>query len=151
MGEFRMEELSASNIVAANGLSLKPGQEQFIAPVTYAMADPFLDPATTWSRVVVADDGEVLGFLLANFDADAMEEEFRSCIWRMNVAAAAQGSGVGRFIVDEAVAEARRRGFPRLTVIWESGDDGPEEFFKHVGFTVIGETQYGEMIGAIET
>lgn len=151
MGEFRLEELSASNVVAANGLSLKPGQEQFIAPVTYAMADPFLDPSTTWSRVVLDESDEVLGFLLANFDADAMDEEFRSCIWRMNVAAEAQGLGVGRFIVEEAVAEARRRGFARLTVIWESGDDGPEDFFLRVGFAVIGETQYGEKIGAIET
>jgi GNAT superfamily N-acetyltransferase len=151
MGEIRLEELSAANVVAANGLTLKPGQEQFIAPVTYAMADPFLDPATMWSRVVVDSSDGVVGFLLANFDPEALEEEFRSCIWRMNVAAEAQGLGVGRFIVDEAVAEARRRQFPRLTVIWESGDDGPEEFFLRVGFTVIGETQYGEKIGAIDT
>src|SRR5690606_12127671 len=99
----------------------------------------------------VGEGGEALGFLLANFDRDAAEEEFRSCIWRMNVAAEAQGLGVGRFIVAEAVAEARRRGFERLTVIWESGDEGPEEFFLHVGFTVVGETQYGEKIGAIDT
>src|SRR5690606_25696196 len=108
MGELRLEELSAANAAAANGLSLKPGQEQFIAPVTYAMADPFLDPSTTWSRVVIGEGSEALGFLLANFDRDAAEEEFRSCIWRMNVAAEAQGLGVGRFIVAEAVAEARR-------------------------------------------
>lgn len=152
MGEFRLEELSASNVVAANGLTLKPGQEQFIAPVTYAMADPFLDPTSTWSRVVTTDgDSEVVGFVLANFDADAMEEEFRACIWRMNVAAESQGHGVGRFIVEETAAEAKRRGFDRLTVIWESGDDGPEDFFLRVGFTVTGETQYGEKIGAIET
>ncbi|MBF0672019.1 MAG: GNAT family N-acetyltransferase [Salinibacterium sp.] len=151
MGELRLEELSAANAAAANGLSLKPGQEQFIAPVTYAMADPFLNPNTTWSRVVRDAEDEVVGFVLANFDEDATEEEFRSCIWRMNVAAEAQGGGVGRFIVERATDEARRRGFDRITVIWESGDEGPEDFFVHVGFKVIGETQYGEKIGAIET
>ncbi|QEE62265.1 GNAT family N-acetyltransferase [Salinibacterium sp. dk2585] len=151
MGELRLEELSAANAAAANGLSLKPGQEQFIAPVTYAMADPFLNPSTTWSRVVLDADDEVVGFVLANFDEDALEEEFRSCIWRMNVAADAQGGGVGRFLVEQATDEARRRGFDRITVIWESGDEGPEDFFLHVGFKVIGETQYGEKIGAIET
>jgi hypothetical protein len=36
MADLRLEELNATNIVAANNLSLKPGQEQFIAPVTYA-------------------------------------------------------------------------------------------------------------------
>ena len=34
MSELRMVELSAATIVAVNNLSLKPGQEQFLAPVT---------------------------------------------------------------------------------------------------------------------
>jgi len=150
MDELRLEELSAKNVVAANSLTMKPGQEQYIAPVSYAMAGPFLDPSTSWSRVVVDSQGEVLAFIMANFDADAHEEEFRSCIWRMNVSAEAQGKGVGTFVVGETAEEARKRGFTRLTVIWEPGEDSPEEFFKRVGFTVVGETQYGEKIGAIE-
>lgn len=149
MGELRLEELSAKNIVAANTLTLKPGQEQYIAPVTYAVADPFLDPSTIWSRVVVDDGGEVLAFIMANFDADAREPEFRSCIWRMNVAADAQGKGVGTFAVRAAAEEAKKRGFDALTVIWEAGEEGPEEFFLRVGFEVVGESQYGEKVGAI--
>jgi diamine N-acetyltransferase len=46
--------------------------------------------------------------------------------------------------------EARARGFKRLTVIWEPGEEGPEEFFLAVGFVVIGETQYGEHLGALD-
>jgi diamine N-acetyltransferase len=150
MSELRLEELSAKNIVAANSLTLKPGQEQYIAPVSYAMATPFLDPSTGWSRVVVDGDDEVLAFIMANFDPNAHEEEFRSCIWRMNVSAEAQGKGVGKFAVRETANEARKRGFDRLTVIWEPGEEGPEEFFKRVGFVVVDETQYGEKVGAIE-
>src|SRR5690554_4656635 len=150
MDELRLVELSAKNIVEANSLTMKPGQEQFIAPVSYAMAGPFLDPSTSWSRVVVDSDERVLAFIMASFDADAQEEEFRSCIWRMNVSADAQGKGVGKFVVKETANEARRRGFSRLTVIWQPGQGGPEEFFKRVGFVVVGETQYGEKVGAIE-
>lgn len=150
MDELRLEELSAKNVVAANSLTMKPGQEQYIAPVSYAMATPFLDPSTSWSRVVVDSEGEVLAFIMANFDADAHEEEFRSCIWRMNVSAEAQGKGVGKFVVRATADEARKRGFDRLTVIWEPGEDSPEEFFKRVGFAVVGETQYGEKVGAME-
>ena len=148
MSDLRLEELSATNVVAANTLSLKPGQELFIAHVTYAMASPFLSPTTGWSRVIVDDDG-VVAFVMANFDPDATELEFRSCIWRMNVDADAQGRGVGRFVVLATADEARKRGFEQLTVIWEPGDDGPEEFFLRVGFDVIGQTQYGENIGAM--
>ncbi|MCU1545346.1 MAG: family N-acetyltransferase [Homoserinimonas sp.] len=150
MGELRLEELSAKNAVAANNLTLKPGQEQFIAPVSYAMAGPFLDPSTNWSRVVVDESDQVVAFIMANFDPDALDEEFRSCIWRMNVDAETQGRGVGRFAVEQTAAEASRRGFSRLTVIWEPGEDSPEEFFLHVGFVIVGETQYGEKVGALE-
>lgn len=149
MADLRLEELSAKNAVAANTLGLKPGQELFIAPVTYAMATPFLTPTTGWSRVVRSGD-DVVGFVMANFDPHADDMEFRAAILRLNVDADAQGQGVGRFIVSSVADEARKRGFERLTVIWEPGPDGPEEFFLRVGFAVVDQTQYGENIGAMD-
>ena len=56
MAELRLEELSASNISAANALTLKPGQEQFITPVSYSAAAAVNDPNMTWQRVVVDGD-----------------------------------------------------------------------------------------------
>ena len=149
MGELRLEDLSARNIVAANGLSLKPGQEQFIAPVSYAVAASVINPATAWQRVVLLD-GEVAGFIHGNFDPDSPHEEFRACIWRINVDAEAQGKGVGKFAADALAAEARKRGFDHITVIWEPGEEGPESFFHRLGFSDIGQTVYGEIIGALQ-
>ena len=148
MGDLRLEELSAKTIVAANNLTLRRGQEQFVTPPTYAIADSFLNPATSWPRVVL--DGEkVVGFIRGNFDPDAVQPEFRSCVWRVTVDADAQGSGIGRFAVLALAEEAKSRGFDRLTALWEPGEDSPEEFFLRVGFTIVGETQYGENIGAL--
>ena len=149
MGDLRLEELSAATIVAANSLTLRPGQEQFVTPPSYAIADAILDPTTTWPRVVL-DDTTVVGFIRGNFDADNVLPEFRSCIWRINVAADAQGAGVGKFAVWALAEEARHRGFDQLTCIWEPGEDGPEEFFLKIGFAIIGETQYGEKLGALK-
>ncbi|MBK4348312.1 GNAT family N-acetyltransferase [Lacisediminihabitans changchengi] len=149
MGELRLEELSAKTIVAANNLTLLPGQEHFVTPPSYAIADAYINPATTWPRVVL-DGEEVVGFVRGNFDPDNPQEEFRSCIWRVTVAGNMQGSGIGRFAVWALADEARSRGFSRLTALWEPGEDGPEEFFLHTGFSVVGETQYGESIGALE-
>jgi GNAT superfamily N-acetyltransferase len=149
MGELRLEELSAKTIVAANRLTLRRGQEAFVTPTSYAIADAYINPITSWPRVVL-DGDEVVGFIRGNFDPDAPEEEFRSCIWRINVAATAQGLGVGKFAVLGLADEARSRGFHRLTVIWEPGEEGPEQFFLRVGFKVVGETQYGEKLGALE-
>jgi GNAT superfamily N-acetyltransferase len=148
MAALRLEELSAKTIVAANSLTLRRGQEQFVTPPSYAIADAALNPTTSWPRVVL-DGDEVVGFIRGNFDPDAPEEQFRSCVWRVSVAADAQGRGVGRFAVHALAEEARTRGFERLTAIWEPGDEGPEEFFLHVGFAIVGQTEYGENLGAL--
>jgi GNAT superfamily N-acetyltransferase len=148
MADLRLEELSATNIVAANSLTLRPGQEQFVTPTSYAIADAFINPLTTWPRVVL-DGDRVVGFVRGNFDPDHAQEEFRSCIWRINVAADSQGAGVGTFAVFALADEARRRGFKQLTVIWDRGEQGPEEFFLRIGFAITGQTQYGENIGAL--
>ncbi|WP_440710078.1 GNAT family N-acetyltransferase [Herbiconiux sp. YIM B11900] len=148
MSELRLEELSASNIVAANTLTLKPGQEQYVAPVSHSIAEAYVNPSTAWPRVVLEDD-EVVGFIMGNFDPDAEEDVFRGCIWRINVAADAQGHGVGRFAVLALADEARSRGFDRITVMFEPGEDGPAAFFERIGFVQVGETQYGETIAAL--
>lgn len=149
MSELRLEELSASNIVAVNALSLRPGQEQFIAPVSYSAAAAVSNPATSWQRVVYRDD-VVVAYIMGNFDPEAAQDEFKSILWRINVDADVQGEGIGRFAVKSLSGEARERGFDRLNVIWEPGDLGPEKFFLHLGFTPVGETPYGEVIASLD-
>jgi diamine N-acetyltransferase len=148
MAELRLEDLSASNIVAANTLSLKPGQEQFVAPVTYSAESSVVNPMTAWQRVVLIGD-RVVGFVHANFDPDEAREEFRACIWRINVDADVQGQGVGTFAARAVAEEAKKRGFDRITVMWEPGEGGPEAFFHRIGFVDIGQSPYGDVIGAL--
>lgn len=149
MGTLHLEELSASTIVAVNALSLKPGQEQFVTPVSYAAAAAVTPLDSAWQRVVM-DGDQVVGFVHGNFDPDNPQEEFRACLWRINVDADAQGKGVGTFAVQSLLDEAKKRGAKRVTVLWERGESGPEEFFLRIGFTPVGETAYGEVIGAID-
>lgn len=148
MGELRLVELSASTITGVNNMSLKPGQEEFLSPVSYGMATTVVHPTTSWQRVVL-DDDEVVGFISANFDPEEPREYFRSVLWRINVEADEQRRGVGRFAVTHLLEEARRRGFDHVNVIYESGAVGPEAFFRSVGFEPIGETEYGEVIGQV--
>ncbi|MCP2635083.1 GNAT family N-acetyltransferase [Microbacterium sp. HD4P20] len=148
MGDLRLVELSASTIVAVNNMSLKPGQEQFLAPVSYGVAATVVNPQTTWQRVVL-DGEEVVGFVSANFDPEETQDHFRSVLWRINVDADDQGRGVGRFAVAGLLEEARNRGMDHVDVIYEAGEEGPEAFFRRVGFTPVGETEYGEVIAEI--
>ena len=84
------------------------------------------------------------------FDDDNPAEYLRAAIWRINVAASAQGRGVGRFAVEAFADEARKRGFKRATVVWATGEGGPGEFFEALGFVVIGQTPFGENLGALD-
>ena len=149
MAALRLEELTAKTIVAARNLGLKPGQAAFITPETYVHAEDQIDPAASWPRVILDDDDAVVGYIMGTFDPNASQDFLKAALWRVNVEAKAQGTGVGRFAVDALADEARRRGFDRLTVVWASGEAGPEEFFKAIGFKVVGQTPYGENLGAL--
>ena len=145
MTRLRLAQLTADNVDAAIGLELRPGQERFVAPVVRSIAEAYVHP-TAWPRLVL-DGDEVVGFVMANFDPDNELEAFRCGIWRLNVAGAAQGRGVGRFAVDAVAEEARRRGRSRITVLWEKGPGGPEGFYLRLGFVPTGEL-FGEVVGA---
>ena len=149
MADLTLQELTAQTIVAANNLTLKPGQEAFIEPETYTHAEDKLDPAGSWPRVVL-DGDRVVGYIMGAFDADSPEEYLRAAVWRVEVADGAQGMGVGRFAIQSFADEARARGFARATVVWGRGAGGPEEFFKAVGFEVVGQTPYGDNLGALQ-
>lgn len=143
---LRLAELTVDNLPAAVGIELKPGQQRYVAPVKDSIAEAYVNP-TAWPRLIL-DDDEAVGFVMGNFDAGHEFEAFRAGIWRLNVAASAQGRGVGRFAVEQIAAEARRRGFERITVLWEQGDDGPEKFYLSVGFEPTGEILFGEVVGS---
>jgi|TARA_B100000678_G_scaffold116472_1_gene97639 diamine N-acetyltransferase len=148
MAELRLAELSAATVEAVNNMSLKPGQAEFLAPESYEVAAGDVDPQTMWQRVVL-DGDDVVGFISANFDGDSVSEYFRSVLWRINVDADDQGRGIGRFAVESLLAEARKHGVDHVNVIYGAGEEGPQAFFERVGFTPVGETEYGEIVAEI--
>ncbi|MBD8024271.1 GNAT family N-acetyltransferase [Microbacterium sp. Sa1CUA4] len=82
-------------------------------------------------------------------DEEVEIEEFRGGIWRLNVVEAAKGRGVGRFAVEQVREEARRRGYEKITVLWDPAEDGPERFYLRVGFEKTGEL-FGETVGTLK-
>lgn len=124
------------------------GEKSPVAPVVFSIAEAYVTP-TAWPRLIL-DDDEPVGFVMANWDPDNEIEAFRAGVWRLNVADAARGKGVGRFAVERVIDEARRRGVARITVLWEKGDDGPEGFYLALGFVATGEELFGELVGALD-
>jgi diamine N-acetyltransferase len=142
-----LAELTSENLAAAVRIPPQMGEKAYVAPVVASIAEAHVTP-TAWPRVIL-DGDDVVGFVMANWDPDNEIEEFRGGIWRLNVADDAKGRGVGRFAVDEVAAEARRRGYERITVLWDPAPDGPEGFYLRVGFRKAGEL-FGETVGVLD-
>jgi diamine N-acetyltransferase len=143
---LRLVELTAENLPAVIAIPPAIGEKAYVAPVLHSIAEAYVTP-TAWPRAIV-DDETVVGFVMANWDPDHEIPEFRGGIWRLNVADEAKGRGVGRFAVEQIAAEARRRGYDRITALWEPADDGPERFYLAVGFEKTGEL-FGETVGTL--
>ena len=147
MAELRLEELRATTIVAANNLTLKPRPGAVRHPASYAIADSFVNPATSWPRVVL-DGDEVVGYIMGNFDPEACRKSSAAASGastspRTRRAAASASSPCGVRRGGRAAASTA------LTVVWEPGEEGPEEVLPAVGFEIVGQTPYGENIGAL--
>jgi diamine N-acetyltransferase len=139
--------ITADNIDKAVGITLRPGQERFVAPVVQSLAEAYVHPVA-WPRLVV-DGGEAVGFVMGSFDPDNELDFFRCGIWRLNIDGDHQGRGYGRSAVQGVVDEARRRGERRVTVLWVPGDGGPEGFYLKLGFAPTGQEFYGQTVGEL--
>jgi diamine N-acetyltransferase len=148
----RLEEITAGNFETATGIRVRPEQEFAVSPVMQSLAEAYVHPAgVAWPRLIV-DGDRTVGFLMAFLDIDWRADGgtvVRSGLWRLNIAADAQGRGYGRFAVESVAAELRRRGTKELYVTWHEGDDGPAEFYLRLGFRRTGELSDGETVGVL--
>ncbi|WP_020014420.1 GNAT family N-acetyltransferase [Promicromonospora sukumoe] len=143
-----LEELSADNLGDVLRLPPQAGDDEPVAPTAWSVAEAYVHP-TAWPRAVT-DDGAVVGFVMASWSPEEPEPAFRAGIWRLNVATAARGRGVGRFAVEQVAAEARRRGVDRITVLWDATHaSSPEQFYLRCGFRPVGEL-LGEVVGELD-
>ncbi|MFD5796449.1 GNAT family N-acetyltransferase [Streptomyces diastatochromogenes] len=148
---LHLQEITADNFETAINLRVRPDQEHLVAPVVKSLAEAYVHPGIAWPRLI-CDDDEVVGFLMAFFDIDwtGRGTDFRSGLWRLNIADGMQGRGYGRFAVESVADEIRRRGGTRLTTTWHLGADGPTGFYLALGFRPTGETSGDQTVGVLE-
>jgi diamine N-acetyltransferase len=137
--------ISRENIGEVVGIEVSAAQSSYVAPVVASLAEAYVQPDVAWPRAVY-DMSVPVGFVMGAFEPDAEQDFFRCGIWRLNIAADRQGKGYGRFAVDAVLDEAVRRGQTRATVLWVPGENGPENFWKKLGFSPTGEDFYGQVV-----
>jgi diamine N-acetyltransferase len=135
---LRLEPVTQDNVRNACTLKLRPDQENLVAPVAWSLADAYVaPPGMAWPRVI-CDGDDLVGFIMAAFAGSNPDPVYHSYLWRLNIGAEHQGRGYGRFAVEELCREATRRGEHRLTVSYHLADNGPEVFYRRLGFRPTG-------------
>jgi len=147
-----VEEITDDNLDAALGIRVRPDQAHLVAPVVKSLAEAYVHRDVAWPRLVLDGDRPVaflMGFFDIVFSPDGDRPDRRSGLWRLNVDAGEQGRGCGRFAVETVAAEIRRRGGTRLMTTWHPGDDGPEGFYRALGFRRTGELSGDQVVGEL--
>ncbi|MFK0259022.1 GNAT family N-acetyltransferase [Streptomyces sp. NPDC090445] len=150
---LRLEPVTADNFDAVCAVRVRPDQEHLVSPVVKSLAEAYVHGQVAWPRAVV-DGDTVVGFVMAfvdiAWDPERDPSDIRSGIWRLNVDAAHQAKGYGRFAIEAVTDELRRRGASRVFVTWEPGPGTPEPFYRSLGFRLTGETSGGQTVGVLD-
>ncbi|AWZ09787.1 MULTISPECIES: GNAT family N-acetyltransferase [unclassified Streptomyces] len=150
---LRLEPVTPDTFDAACALSVRPDQAHLVAPVVKSLAEAYVHGATAWPRAVV-DGDEVVGFVMAFLDIawNPAEDprDIRSGLWRLNISAAHQSKGYGRFAVEAVTTELRTRGASHAYVTYHLGPGTPEPFYLALGFRPTGETSDGETVAVLD-
>lgn len=148
---MRLEKVTPANYEAALALSVRPDQEDLVAPVVKSLAEAYVFPDHAWPRLVY-DGDRLVGFLMAFLDIPWGDspDDLRSGLWRLNIAADVQSNGYGRFAVDAVCAQIRSRGGTRAFVTWEPRAGGPGPFYLKLGFRPTGEHSGGQVVGVLD-
>ncbi|MFD5144633.1 GNAT family N-acetyltransferase [Streptomyces sp. NPDC058401] len=150
---LRLAPVTPDNFDAVCALSVRPDQEHLVSPVVKSLAEAYVHGETAWPRAIV-DGDEIVGFVMAFLDIawNPAEDpkDIRSGLWRLNISAAHQSKGYGRFAVTALTDELRRRGASHAYVTWHTGPGTPEPFYLSLGFRPTGEQSDGETVAVLE-
>jgi diamine N-acetyltransferase len=110
----RLEPVTGRNLDAVCAVRVREEQQPYVEPVVRSLAEAYVHSHLAWPRAVVEGD-QVVGFVMAFLDVHWHEDDppnvTRSGLWRLNIDAAHQGRGYGRFAVEATCAflAGRRR------------------------------------------
>jgi lactoylglutathione lyase len=146
-GEVRLEPIDEGNVKAVFDLRVAPGQEAFVAPNAWSLAQAVAEAPIAWPRAVVTGD-EVVGFLM--LEIDPHEEDGRPFwLWRLMIGQAYQRRGHGSAALDIAVQEVRARGGTEIWTSWVDAPGGPGPFYLAHGFVPNGELDDDEVVAVL--
>jgi ribosomal protein S18 acetylase RimI-like enzyme len=117
-----------------------------VTPAPYDPERRFFDERTRADDVLVATvDGRIAGYVKLGRVNELAASDHVRMVSGLAVGPEFQRRGLGRALVDAAIAEARARGARRLTLRVLGGNEGARRLYEAAGFVVEG-IQRGEFL-----
>ncbi|MGZ6670249.1 MAG: GNAT family N-acetyltransferase [Solirubrobacteraceae bacterium] len=137
-----LREITAENVRSVCELKLADGQERYVAPSSYTVAEAAYDP-DSWLRAIYHGDSVVGVLDLATTDGDRS----RPRLVRLLVDRDHQRQGVGRAALEQLVDHLRSvAGAAALETSYVPGPDSPRGFYLKLGFEDVGRVEHGEQV-----
>ena len=132
-----LREITAETVrtICALSETLSPAHKRMVADNAVSIAEAHFSPHA-WFRAIYADETPV-GFIMIYIGPEDEEQGKLDTVyflWRLMVAAPYQGKGFGRRALELLMDRLRGEGVTRLAVSCHPGDDGPEGFYRRLGF-----------------
>jgi diamine N-acetyltransferase len=148
-----LRTITDENREAVVALRVAPWQTRFVGTVADALADADEIPeAKGWYRAVYVDDAPV-GFVMLSWDVVPQPPRIIGpwFLWKLLVDERHQHRGYGREVVKLVAQMVRDNEGTELLTSCVQAADGPEAFYRRLGFTPTGEFDAnGEVILALE-
>jgi diamine N-acetyltransferase len=140
-----LREVTAETVRLICRLDVSEEQKHFVAPNSVSIAQAYFEPKA-WFRAIYADETPV-GFVML-YDDPQGPEYF---LWRYMIDTRYQKLGFGKRSMDLLIAYVRTRPEAReLRLSCHPGEDGPEPFYRHYGFTHTGDWMGDEAVMRID-
>jgi diamine N-acetyltransferase len=122
-----------------------PGQEHFVAPNTYSLAEASVEPS--WTPLAVCAGETVVGFAMVGLE----EGKDRWWIIRFMIGADHQSNGYGTAALRALVELMVKRHAPRAIYLgYEPDNTIAERLYARFGFIPTGEIEEGEVIARLD-
>jgi len=153
MAVVTLREVTDENRPAVLALSVASAQERFVGTVARALRDAEEIPeGKPWYRAIYADDQPV-GFLMLSWNVTPDPPRIIGpwFLWNLLIDERHQRRGYGGEAVRFVADIVRANGTAELLTSCVPADDGPEPFYRRIGFTPTGELdENGEIILALK-
>lgn len=138
---MELREITGENYQQILDLSTGKGQEKFVMPNLYSLAQVWVFRKTARPYALYEGEGPV-GFIMLDWRPEKKWVE----IWRLMIDYRHQGKGYGRRAMELALEKIRRAGlFCRVQLYYVPGNEKARALYRSLGFGETGSTLDGEI------